>query len=537
MCISSHFCRQWPSAISGPAGRILPATKIPKHVRPTMLTWPPSLTCPLCRAGKPDLLLCRGTAAALLLSMVAVAAIFCGCSSEPAKPANDPQSAAAAPPKPSSAAREGTADAGPRRRMRHRPTGSPAQPLCRSNRRGRRTPVPNRSTCWPWLIRSNTRSPEGGRYNRPAWHWSTRQCRDDPVSGNPGGQLRVRSRVHATRRRRRNPLDVPRGAVLCVRRGQRPSRPFQRVGPDQRPNQRIPVQPHQPAQFPFQQRPLQAGGAGRAFRGQPDQDPPNPRRQRTVPLARRRGGIRPHALLADVHPGHAGAGRRCGPGGLSCGTSSACSTARRRSCKGWIWRPPARAGGGRFGQYAGAARRGLGRRRRTPARGLSSLVAQVNPCVVTIKMQQSQGSGFVVHANGMIATNYHVIEGAKEAIVVFPNKSTFAVRGFLAILAQEGHGPAHTSEPTGNGFRSCSFANTPLAKGERVFAFGAPLGMSGSVSEGIVAALPQRRRGPQHPPRGRRPGRLHRGLWAMTPGPNGFKPRPPFRRATAAARW
>ncbi|MGO9114522.1 MAG: trypsin-like peptidase domain-containing protein [Thermoguttaceae bacterium] len=64
---------------------------------------------------------------------------------------------------------------------------------------------------------------------------------------------------------------------------------------------------------------------------------------------------------------------------------------------------------------------------------LSSLLARVDPCVVTIKMQHSQGSGFVVDAHGTIATNYHVIEGAKEATVVFPDKSTFAVKGFLAI--------------------------------------------------------------------------------------------------------
>jgi len=36
---------------------------------------------------------------------------------------------------------------------------------------------------------------------------------------------------------------------------------------------------------------------------------------------------------------------------------------------------------------------------------LSSLVARVDPCVVTIRMQHSQGSGFVVDAHGTIATS------------------------------------------------------------------------------------------------------------------------------------
>jgi hypothetical protein len=115
-------------------------------------------------------------------------------------------------------------------------------------------------------------------------------------------------------------------------------------------------------------------------------------------------------------------------------------------------------------------------------------VALVDPCVVTIKMPQSQGSGFVVDANGTIATNYHVIEGAKQATVVFPDKSTFPVKGFLAIVPNKDLALLHI-ETRGKKLPALTFAAGPPAKGERVFAFGAPLGMSGSVSEGIVAAL------------------------------------------------
>ncbi|MGO9112464.1 MAG: trypsin-like peptidase domain-containing protein [Thermoguttaceae bacterium] len=124
----------------------------------------------------------------------------------------------------------------------------------------------------------------------------------------------------------------------------------------------------------------------------------------------------------------------------------------------------------------------------TPGHELSALVARVDPCVVTIKMQHSQGSGFVVDAHGTIATNYHVIEGAKEATVVFPDKSTFAVKGFLAIIPNKDMALLHI-ETKGKQLPVLRFAASPPAKGERVFAFGAPLGMSGSVSEGIVAAL------------------------------------------------
>jgi len=43
----------------------------------------------------------------------------------------------------------------------------------------------------------------------------------------------------------------------------------------------------------------------------------------------------------------------------------------------------------------------------------------------------------VLDASGLIATSYHVIEGAKAATVVFPadkNKKSFNVEGFVGIL-------------------------------------------------------------------------------------------------------
>ncbi len=119
---------------------------------------------------------------------------------------------------------------------------------------------------------------------------------------------------------------------------------------------------------------------------------------------------------------------------------------------------------------------------------VSALVARVDPCVVTIKMQHSQGSGFVVDAEGIIATNYHVIEGAREATVVFPNKETYPVKGFMTIIPNKDMALLRI-DTRGKRFPVLSLADKLPAKGERVFAFGAPLGMSGSVSEGIVAAL------------------------------------------------
>jgi len=120
---------------------------------------------------------------------------------------------------------------------------------------------------------------------------------------------------------------------------------------------------------------------------------------------------------------------------------------------------------------------------------LAQLVAQVDPSVVTIAVSdQSLGSGFVVDRQGLILTNYHVIEGAKEAVVIFPDKTRFKVEGFLAILPKKDLALLRI-QPGTKQLQALRIAEQPPAKGEKVYAFGAPMGLSGSVSDGIVAAV------------------------------------------------
>lgn len=216
---------------------------------------------------------------------------------------------------------------------------------------------------------------------------------------------------------------------------------------------------------------------------------------------------------------------------------------------------------------------------------LAALVAKVDPSVVSITLDnESQGSGFVIAEGGLVATNYHVIEGAKYATVTFPTtKQTGYIDGFVAIdpsrdlaivhitmgplpmemqqaaksKSQDPNGnsihdladqlppnmrphlprkknsntppgmPPNMQPQTPNGFQMpdnsvpngfggqpkmpnrgeiknaedlnarmwgkpgepLRLADNPPAKGERVFAFGSPMGLSGSVSDGIVACI------------------------------------------------
>jgi S1-C subfamily serine protease len=121
---------------------------------------------------------------------------------------------------------------------------------------------------------------------------------------------------------------------------------------------------------------------------------------------------------------------------------------------------------------------------------LSDLIDKIDPSIVRIDVtagaEKGVGSGYVVDADGLIATNYHVIAGAAEATAVFKNGENAKVLGTLfwddkrdiAILKIDKSSLA-----------ALPLAAAPPRKGESVVAFGAPVGLSFSASEGIVSAV------------------------------------------------
>jgi len=102
------------------------------------------------------------------------------------------------------------------------------------------------------------------------------------------------------------------------------------------------------------------------------------------------------------------------------------------------------------------------------------------------RIARSLGSGFVIDKAGYIVTNNHVIEGADEIEVAFPDGATFE-----AILI--GRDPATDIAllkiEAGADIPFVNFAGADSAKvGEWVIAIGNPLGYSSSVAAGIVSA-------------------------------------------------
>ncbi|MEU4572763.1 S1C family serine protease [Nonomuraea sp. ATR24] len=119
--------------------------------------------------------------------------------------------------------------------------------------------------------------------------------------------------------------------------------------------------------------------------------------------------------------------------------------------------------------------------------GMSATAARVLPSVVSIELRRGGGSGFVVDGRGHVLTNAHVVRGESEVTVVLGDGRRLAARVLgadddedLAVLRVDG---AAGLPPATLG-RSAA-----LAVGEQVLAIGSPLGLSGTVTAGIVSAL------------------------------------------------
>lgn len=129
---------------------------------------------------------------------------------------------------------------------------------------------------------------------------------------------------------------------------------------------------------------------------------------------------------------------------------------------------------------------------------VQDLVGRVGPAVVLVQTPTGLGSGFVIHTDGWVITNDHVIAGEHDLRVtvfedpdrdgrglerrVFENVQIVATspEWDLALLR------VHTDDP--RRFETVPLGSSEsLRQGQTVFAIGNPLGLERTVSEGIVS--------------------------------------------------
>lgn len=119
------------------------------------------------------------------------------------------------------------------------------------------------------------------------------------------------------------------------------------------------------------------------------------------------------------------------------------------------------------------------------------LYQRISPSVVEINTYdydgswQGLGSGFFIDADGTIATNFHVIEGAYSATISLSNGREYEV---VSVLDYDEYVDLALLETNIRGNEFLHAATSAVQTGETVYAIGSSRGFTSSFSDGIVAS-------------------------------------------------
>ncbi len=127
-----------------------------------------------------------------------------------------------------------------------------------------------------------------------------------------------------------------------------------------------------------------------------------------------------------------------------------------------------------------------------PRKDIPAIAKAANGAIVTIITANNdkpitQGTGFLVSADGVIVTNYHVIETGNVAIVKFPDDTAFPVDG---VLAADKVRDLAIIKIHGKTFQTLALGDSDdIQVGEEVVAIGNPLSLESTVSNGIISGV------------------------------------------------
>jgi hypothetical protein len=125
------------------------------------------------------------------------------------------------------------------------------------------------------------------------------------------------------------------------------------------------------------------------------------------------------------------------------------------------------------------------------AEDFAEIVKSVRDSVVRIEVSgpkgESLGSGFVIREDGIIATNFHVIDDAAKGKVVFEDGRSLDIAGML--VERSGHDMVLLKTVTNEKLTALPLCERLPEQGEDVFTFGNPKGLRFVVSRGIVSAI------------------------------------------------
>lgn len=107
----------------------------------------------------------------------------------------------------------------------------------------------------------------------------------------------------------------------------------------------------------------------------------------------------------------------------------------------------------------------------------------------TIDTTLLNGSGFIFSEDGLIGTNYHVVDGI-DSLIVKTSDGTFYDAELLIIDEKNDMAIIRIKNANGHKFPTIKFGNSDAMKvGQEVFAIGSPLGYEYTISQGIIAGI------------------------------------------------
>lgn len=125
---------------------------------------------------------------------------------------------------------------------------------------------------------------------------------------------------------------------------------------------------------------------------------------------------------------------------------------------------------------------------------LTELVRRVKPSVVALYVFDKdgkllkQGSAFFI-APRRVATNFHVIEGGSAGDIHTSQGAAYTVSKILSSDKNADLAILEVELPTGVEFKPLTIARGAVQEGEEIVVIGSPLGLEGTISQGIVSAL------------------------------------------------
>ena len=116
----------------------------------------------------------------------------------------------------------------------------------------------------------------------------------------------------------------------------------------------------------------------------------------------------------------------------------------------------------------------------------SNIVDDAVKGVVSIVTDKSAATGFIVYNEGFIVTNHHVISGATKIRIVTYNNDVLDAQ----LIGSDEIRDIALLKIFGSGYDELNLADSDeLQVGRKVIAIGNPLGLSFTVTEGIISAL------------------------------------------------